>query len=186
MVKGFFFDLDGTLVDTHRANFEAYQRAIKEVSGVDITWENFKETIGHVAKTSLPTLIPKLDEKMFQRIVELKADYYKDLMHLTQLNTNLIAFMDVMKDAEIVLVTTAKRRNAEAVLAHHKLTKYFDHIITGDDVEQSKPAPDAYELALSKTGLSPHEAIAFEDSDTGRQAAEAAGLQVIMVSNFTV
>ncbi len=187
MIKGFFFDLDGTLVDTHQANFEAYKRAIFEVSGNEISFEDFKKGIGHVAKTFLPWFAPGLEDADYKRIISLKAEYYKDLMHLTELNAGLIGLIDTVKDdALIVLVTSAKRKNAEAVLTHHSLTKYFDYIIAAEDVERSKPAPHAYELALQKTGLQPHETIAFEDSEAGKQAAEAAGIAVVMIKSFAI
>lgn len=186
MIRGFFFDLDGTLVDTHRANFEAYRRAIQEVSGAEITFEDFKRSIGHVAKTFLPWFAPGLKPEAYEKISQLKAAYYKDLMHLTELNSKLVGFMDTVRDAQLVLVTTAKRQNAEAVLAHHELSGYFDIIITGEDVQHSKPDPEAYLLALQKTGLQLTEVIAFEDSDSGRQAAEAAGIPVVMIGSFAV
>ena len=186
MIKGFFFDLDGTLVDTHQANFEAYKRAIFEVSGNEISFEDFKKGIGHVAKTFLPWFAPGLEDADYKRIISLKAEYYKDLMHLTELNAGLIGLMDAVKeDALIVLVTSAKRKNAEAVLAHHNLEKYFDYTIAAEDVGQSKPATAAYELALQKTGLLHHEAIAFEDSEAGKRAAEAAGIAVVMIKSFS-
>lgn len=186
MIHGFFFDLDGTLVDTHQANYEAYRRAILEVSGVEITFEQFKTTVGHVATTFLPWFVPNADPEVYARIATLKATYYKGFMHLTRLNTALVSFMDLMKDSQLVLVTTAKRKNAEAVLAHHGLTDLFDHIVTAENVAQSKPAPDAYLRALQLVSLQPAEVIVFEDSDAGRQAAEAAGLSVVMVNNFSL
>ena len=186
MVKGFFFDLDGTLVDTHQANFEAYRRAVQEVSGAELTFEQFTRSIGNVAKTFLPWFAPGLQEADYQRMANLKAHYYKDLMHLTRLNAELVDFMHSMKNVQMVLVTAAKRVNAQAVLAHHGISDAFAYIITAEDVEHSKPAPDAYILALKRTGLQADEALAFEDSETGIRAAEAAGIRVVPVNNFAV
>jgi HAD superfamily hydrolase (TIGR01509 family) len=186
MIKGFFFDLDGTLVDTHMANFEAYRRAIQDVAATEIAFDAFKKSIGQVAKTFLPQLVPGLQEIDYERIAALKADYYRDQMHMTQLNEGLVAFMELVKDAHLVLVTTAKRRNAEAVLRHHNLERFFSVIITSEDVEHAKPNPEAYQLALRKTGLTAAEAVAFEDSEVGHVAAESAGLSVVMINTFTL
>lgn len=186
VLKGFFFDLDGTLVDTHRANYEAYRQALADVD-VHITYDDFKKTIGHQARTFIPWFVPGIDEDSLNKLASRKAEYYKEKAHLSTLNTRLIKFIDSMRsDHIIVLVTTAKRRNAEVILTHHSLIGMFDHIITAEDVIDSKPSPEGYLLALQKTGLSANEAIAFEDSDSGRQAAEAAGLPVVMVGDYVL
>lgn len=186
MIRGFFFDLDGTLVDTHEANYEAYKRALAD-HGVDITFNDFKRTIGMQAKDFLPKLAPNLDKDAHEAIAHLKAGYYKDLIHLSTLNKALHGFMHSMSEHyTTALVTTAKHANAMAVLEYHEIKGYFDHIITANDVVKSKPAPDGYILALERTGLKASEVIAFEDSDVGRQAAEAAGISVVMVREFAV
>lgn len=95
-------------------------------------------------------LVPELDETAYNEIVFLKGEYYKKLMHLTELNSHLVGFMELMHDHQIVLVTTAKKKNAHAVLGHYGLERYFSHIITAEDVQQTKPKPDAYLLALEK------------------------------------
>lgn len=52
----------------------------------------------------------------------------------------------------------------------------FDHVVGGDQVAAHKPAPDVYQLALSRLGLSCAEAVAIEDTAHGVDAADAAGL----------
>lgn len=184
MIKGFLFDLDGTLVDTHRANFEAYKRALLDF-GVDISWSDFRPTIGHQAKVFLPVLAPSLTSEQYTEIRRRKAEYYKEYLHLTVANDPLIAFMKAMaKNYPVGLVTTAKRSSAMAILDHHDLANTFQTIIAGDDVERHKPDPDGYLLALERLDLTPEDTLAFEDSETGRAAADAAGIPVIMVKEF--
>lgn len=186
MIKAFFFDLDGTLVDTHQANFEAYRHALADV-GVTITHDDFKKSIGHQAQLFLRWFAPGLADEEYHAIADRKAKYYKDLMHLSVLNAQLVKFIEAVRpEHKIVLVTTAKRRNANAVLDHHKLTDTFDLIITAEDVTKSKPSPECYNLALSKTGLEASEVIAFEDSQPGIEAAETAGIPVVYIKDFVL
>lgn len=186
MIRGFFFDLDGTLVDTHQANYEAYKKALFAI-GVTITFEDFKKTIGRQARDFLPELAPSISEDEKHEVARLKADYYKELMHLSRCNEQLITFIDAMTAHHtIALVTTAKKQNALAVLTHHKLTEKFDLIVTADDVEHSKPAPDGYLLALELSGLAAHEVIAFEDSQSGVDAASKANIPVVHIKDFAV
>lgn len=186
MIKGFFFDLDGTLVDTHQANYEAYKRALADAN-VDITFEEFKKYIGEQAKDFLPKLAPSLSEEGITEVATAKAGYYKELAHLSRLNETLYEFVRTMsKDYVTALVTTAKQKNAETILQHHNLKNYFNIIITAEDVENTKPSPEAYQLALRKSGLKNNEVITFEDSEVGRAAAEAAGIPVVMIRDFAV
>lgn len=186
MIRGFFFDLDGTLVDTHQANYEAYKKALSDI-GVSITFDDFKRTIGKQARDFLPELAPNISEAQMEHVAHHKAHYYKELMHLSRCNEQLVSFIDAMTAHHTVaLVTTAKKQNALAVLAHHKLTEKFDIIITADDVEHSKPAPDGYLLALELSGLSSNEVVAFEDSQSGIDAASAAKISVVHIKDFAV
>ncbi|MBL8030711.1 MAG: HAD family phosphatase [Candidatus Doudnabacteria bacterium] len=184
MIKGFFFDLDGTLVDTHRANFEAYRQALEDF-GIELTFDEFKKSIGHQAKTFLPWFAPNLSSDELDEIAEKKKRYYKEYVHLSVLNTQLVEFLKYLKPHHaIVLVTTAKRANAETMLEHHGLMDMFDQMITFEDVTDSKPSPEAYQLALERTKLQPNEVIAFEDSSAGISAAIEAGIAVVEVKDF--
>lgn len=186
MIQGFLFDLDGTLVDTHKANFEAYKKAIGDF-GVAVTWDQFRATIGQTASQFLPQLAPELSDDQYDEIKKHKAEYYKELMHMTEANKPLIEFMKTMAvHYPCALVTTAQPGNARAILKHHKLTEVFTVIITGGDVQEGKPSPEGYLKALELLGIKAEDTITFEDSETGKQAAEAAGIPVIMVKDFAV
>lgn len=186
IIKGVFFDLDGTLVDTHDANYQAYKAAIAK-QGRIIDFEGFRQTIGMQAQDFLPMLAPGLSAGQYQSIATDKARFYKELIHATVPNRALIDFLKYISVHHIVvLVTTAKRANATAVLGHHGLDDIFTAIVTAEDVSQSKPSPEAYLLALNLVGLNADEVIAFEDSETGIQAAQAANIAVMKIRDFIV
>lgn len=185
-IKGFFFDLDGTLVNTHESNFRAYREAIMDVVGVSVGDElSTYIKAGESSKNFLPKLLPHVTGAELSDIIHAKERHYPKHLGVSQLNEYLSTFLQQMSNHYVtVLVTTAKRNNALAVLKQHNFDTFFTYVIFGDDVVKMKPEPDAYMLALEKTQLTADDVIAFEDSANGIAAAHAAGIQTIQIKDF--
>jgi beta-phosphoglucomutase len=183
LIKGLFFDLDGTLCDTDQANYHAYSKAFQD-EGHHIDEPTFwSEAVGTHANDFIRALIPGISTESVKRIREHKARYYPELMHLVRPHRELIDFLKVTSPLhQTVLVTTAAEANAMSVVRATGLVELFDHFVFGTSVEHNKPHPEAYLKALQLTGLQPDEALAFEDSQTGIDAAVAAGLKVIKIA----
>jgi len=81
------------------------------------------------------------------------------------------------------VVSSAARAEIDAVLEGAGLADAVEAIVSLDDVESAKPAPDAYVRALELLGCdAPQDAVAFEDTDVGIAAAQAAGVRCIAVA----
>ena len=63
------------------------------------------------------------------------------------------------------------------------LRAFFDVIACREDIATGKPSPEIYHLVVRKLGLSPHQAVAFEDSRPGTVAARTAGVWTVAVPN---
>ncbi|MBH8564402.1 HAD family phosphatase [Nostoc sp. CENA67] len=94
------------------------------------------------------------------------------------------------RNLKIGLVSGAIRKEIEFVLNRAKLAEYFQVIVSGDDVNTSKPKPDGYLLAVERLNqqypdlnLQPQECLAIEDTPAGIQAAKRANMQVVGVAN---
>ena len=178
------FDLDGTLVDTWEVNFLSYRDALREAD-IACPRSAFAHHFGEHWRTFLPQLSGTTDLDLLQRIHRRKQDLYRDHLVHARLNENLARLLQGGRGHRSTgLVTTASRANVEILLGHFQLTDCFDCIITGDDVKNSKPAPDGYLACLGILGASADASIAFEDSPTGIAAARAAGLAVVVVEDF--
>lgn len=183
VIQGFFFDLDGTLVDTYEADFLAYRDAIREVTGITIEREAFTMTNGQEMRFKLQSLVPDVSEDRYPLIAQAKKQAYPNYIDRTTPNTALIDFLASHAKVHVMgLVTSAKRQNASLVLETYGLTKYFSVLVYGDEVANPKPAPDSYRLALDRAGLSADQVIAFEDSESGLAAAQAAGISVVRIA----
>lgn len=189
-MRGYLFDLDGTLVDTHDANVAAYSDAIPFViKGTPIDRVELRRHIanGESCTDFVPIIAKGATSEEVRQVAKRKAEVYPSCLHLSRLNDKLVSQVREWRkspDVVTVLVTTAKRPNAEAVLARHSIQDLFDYEVFGDGIEHLKPAPDIYIKALSCAGLDAGDCIAFEDSDAGVQAATAAGVSVRKVKEW--
>jgi HAD superfamily hydrolase (TIGR01509 family) len=184
MIKGFFFDLDDTLVGTKEANFLAYRDAFLSI-GEKLPYDVFSRNWGKDSQQFIREEFPHLSKESTEKIRENKSTMYENYFDKTLPNEVLILLLGTLSEHyPTVLVTTAKTKNARAILSRHGLEQYFTHLVFGDDVINGKPDPEPYLKALELTGLKPHEAIAFEDSENGVRSAETAGIMVIKVNNF--
>lgn len=129
-----------------------------------------------------------LSDEYLEQLLETKArNYRQKIEQLSELPiaTNLGEFLTHLKEQDIAvgLVTGATRSEVEYILEKVKLTPYFDLIITGDDLAQSKPEPEPYLLAVQRLNLDPGECLAIEDNPVGIEAAKRAKIQVVGISN---
>jgi HAD superfamily hydrolase (TIGR01509 family) len=84
----------------------------------------------------------------------------------------------------LALASNSPRSLVDAALVSAQMADTFAVIVTSDDVEHSKPAPDIYLLVCERLGLAPADVLALEDSASGVASAKAAGLTCIAVPQF--
>lgn len=184
--KALIFDFDGTLFDTAELNFKAYRLAYFDL-GIEITEEMFERTKGLSVYQFNNALGVECD---VERLRELKSRYYSQMSIYASPNNYLI---NIIRNSNIpvALVTTARRCNIQPLLNKYGIEDSFCAIITQEDVENYKPSPDAYLLALniiSKTSgdykILPSEVLAFEDSRAGFVAARQSGCDCVKIGVF--
>ena len=74
------------------------------------------------------------------------------------------------------------RNTIETMLSLASIDNYFDLIISNQDVQNSKPAPDMYLEAMKRLDLEPKECLIIEDNENGIKAAKASGGHLMIVN----
>ncbi|PSW21265.1 HAD family phosphatase [Photobacterium sanctipauli] len=182
------FDFDGTLVDSevfHAGNWSEYLGSL----GVDFSAADFLREYAGVPWVKVATALVQ----QFSLSVE-AAVIVTDMEQLTHkaiLEKGIPAkegAVDLLKhlhgELPLAVVTGAPRVYVEGILAHYGWLDYFDHVFCGEDVKQNKPAPDIYQLACHTLGLASSQVVAIEDSLTGAQSANSAGLRLVVVNDI--
>ncbi len=189
-LRGVLFDMDGTLFQTEeihaevlramardwrvRPPFPAHEleerckgMADRQVLEWARSWEGFPAAMDEA------TFVNEKNQRLLQHIPRCPLETWcaPALLHfLSQAQIHGIL---------LAIVTSSERVITEKLVQTAQVEKFFDLIITLQDVRFAKPHPWPYLQAMQQLGLGPRETIVFEDSAPGLAAAQAAGVRVI-------
>ena len=185
MLRGFLFDLDGTLVDSERETAEAMARALLRGQGLAIEQYDRDFIIGRswlAIYDSLKARYPQLTWSREETVA--RTALLRDEVFAEQGITVLPGAREVMRWTAAhprALVTGSSRVEVTQVLPLICEHARFEVIVAAEDVGRSKPAPDGYEKAIATLGLAPGDCLVIEDSTAGIAAGRAAGCVVLAV-----
>lgn len=189
--SAFIFDMDGLVLDTESAYFEAWRQAL-ETMGFQADLDYFRSFSGYRFAQVQEKLLEKfgMDFDM-QKFKELGGQFWRD--HVDSYGINLkpgvIELLDFAESKSIpyCIATNSPALNAHECLELAGIKHRFQFIVTGDDVGRPKPAPDIFLKAAGRLGVDIDRCIVFEDSHTGIVAAtEAGAYSVYIPSTFPV
>lgn len=181
MSHALFFDLDGTLSDTHDLARATWLEILRPY-GIDVDFNFYHDHIrDRTSAEVVQALLPALDENERQRLCETEAYSYRDRVRRAAALPGLVDFMDKARERafRIALVTNAPRESSFESLHPLGLEHAFDPMVFADEAGAHKPDPAAYRSALQQLDMAAGQGIAFEDSPTGVIAASHAGIPVI-------
>ena len=184
--KAYIFDMDGTLTDNMHFHHEAWMKfiALKKL-GIDAeTFERdyHKGTLIEVMARFFPHLTTEAE---LRAVGNEKEALYRKIYapHITPI-AGLLGFFEQLKtqNCPIGLATMGDQNNIDLTLKGLGIEEYFHSTTGGDQVTKGKPHPEIFLRAAEKIGIDPKDCLAFEDTQSGIRAAQAAGMKVVGIS----
>lgn len=188
MLKAVLFDMDGVLMDTEQLYLEADQRSLAEM-GLKMPDDVVLQLCG--AGSALIRQIvtgqfgPDFDYDRYRsRATELMHGYLDE--GRLRKKPGVRALLSWLKERGVAraVATSCREVTARKVLELGGIIDEFDALITYDQVENGKPAPDVFLAAAKAVNVLPKYCLAVEDSFHGVQAASAAGCVTVMIPDM--
>jgi len=180
------FDMDGVIVDSEPRHIRAFMDVFKEMGyehdhGIDFEAYLGKSDesvwIDFVAMNKPDKSLPELQEWKQSHLINILKDeepIFPGLPHLVERLANLVPLAVASGSLHPVI---------DAVLEIGNLRRHFQHVVSVQDVGKTKPAPDIFLRTAELLAIDTAEICVIEDSAAGVEAALAAGMQVIAITN---
>jgi HAD superfamily hydrolase (TIGR01509 family) len=186
--KAAVFDMDGLLIDSERAISEAWMAGARAL-GFKLEMADFLRVVGTASQQSTAMLIEIMGSEEAMRATAAKAHALLPQAGggpVFPLKTGALPLLEALHAAGIPCGVASSSAVAEIRhrLGHVDVLKYFRCVTGGDEVTHGKPDPALYLLAAARLGVAPEDCIAFEDSENGARAAQAAGVRVVIVPDL--
>jgi HAD superfamily hydrolase (TIGR01509 family) len=187
--KAFLFDLNGTMIDDMQFHCKAWYDILNEDLSANLTWEQVKEQMYGKNTELLIRVFGNerfTQEEMDRLSVEKEKRYQAEYRPLLKLINGLDTFLLQANKAGIKMGigSAAIPFNINFVLDGLSLHHYFKSIVSADDVVDSKPDPETYLKGAAELGVLPEECIVFEDAPKGVEAAQRAGMKVVVLTTM--
>jgi HAD superfamily hydrolase (TIGR01509 family) len=185
-IDALVFDFDGLILDTEWSDYLSVRRAF-QAHGAELPIEEWRLGVGTTDKRHWTEWLEEVLGHPIDRDT-VRAERLEEHHRLIAGEFPLPGVVRLLDEAEAagVPVAVASSSPLDWVGGHLRrigLWSRFDLVVTREDVEQTKPAPDLYRLAVAELGVRAECAVALEDSEHGCTAAVAAGLACVAVPN---
>lgn len=190
--KAFIFDLDGVIVDTAKYHYLAWQKIANQL-GIEFTPEHNEELKGVSRVRSLELILQlgKIEASQDDKdkwLTQKNEDYLSYLVDMdeSELLAGILPVLRYLKEKKQLIALGSASKNARPILEKTGIIHYFDAIVDGNDVSNAKPDPEVFLRAAELLNTAPENAIVFEDSVAGIQAANIANMTSIGIGEAKI
>jgi HAD superfamily hydrolase (TIGR01509 family) len=190
IIKALIFDFDGLILDTETPDYVVWQNIYRE-HGFELPRDEWGKIIGGYGRSTFDAAehLSVLSQGRLDS-VSLRDRHRSESHAITLSQTILPGVMDYLHEAKrlglkLAIASSSPHSWVDTHAKRLGIFDYFDQVICADDVGvgRTKPNPDLFLAALDRLRVRKNEAIVFEDSPNGVQAARSAGIFVVAVPN---
>ncbi len=196
MLRAVIFDFDGVITDSEILHLRAFNQVLAQY-GVEIsTKDYYKEYLGLSDLDCFKALVDKkIMQKPAKGIENLAKEKELVFEKLAKTEGRIIEgvrdFLQMLSQNNIpmAICSGALLTEIELVLEQARLRSFFEVIVSAEFVKKGKPSPEGFLLTLRKLNhgrqntILPDQCIVIEDSRWGLEAAKAAGMHSVAVTN---
>ena len=210
MLKAVIFDFDGVITDSEILHLRAFNHVLAQFGVAISTKDYYKEYLGYTDVDCFKLLNKKgllktgvqgsasaeaassLSRRRIENLAEQKHQAFEELAKTEgRIIEGVRDFLKMLKDNDIpmAICSGALLAEIELVLDQARLRDFFDVIVSAEQIKKGKPSPEGFLLVLKKLNqgrqnpIDANQCIAIEDSHWGLQAAKAAGMHTVAVTN---
>ncbi|MCJ7559631.1 HAD family phosphatase [Candidatus Bathyarchaeota archaeon] len=185
MFEAVIFDWDGTLADTRRVIVASFQKALSEVH-CNISDEFIERRIGIGSAETFREILRsakiRFDETLITRLVENKIQTEIEMSNKVKLFDGSLALLESLHGKVKLGLASMNNRNViDHMLKAMNIQRYFDAVLTTEDISNSKPNPEIFLKCALKLRSSPDKCVVVEDSIFGVKASKAARMGCVAV-----
>lgn len=196
MLRAVIFDFDGVITDSEILHFRSFNQVLAQ-HGMEITIKDYyKDYLGLTDLGLLNLLVDKglleLDDEGIKNLAKQKEQVFEKL---AQTEGSIIGgvrdFLEMLKDNSIrmAICSGSLQTEIELILEEARLRSFFEVIVSAEDVRKNKSNPEGFLVTLqrlnerSRNPVLSSQCIVIEDSHWGIEAAKAAGMHTIAITN---
>ncbi|WP_396158751.1 beta-phosphoglucomutase [Flavobacterium sp.] len=190
--KAFIFDLDGVIVDTAKFHFLAWKKLADSLN-INFTHEINEQLKGVSRVRSLEIILSQGNVQASQEdknnwLVQKNEDYlaFVHQMDKSEILPRVEEVLQFLKTNHQYVVLGSASKNARPILQKVNILHYFDALVDGNDVTNAKPDPEVFLQGANQVQVAYKDAIVFEDSVAGIQAANVAGMTSVGIGEKEV
>src|SRR5215203_3446954 len=198
MIKAIFFDFNGVIIDDETIQMKAYQEVLRGYQ-IDLIEEWYFDALVMDDRMFVKSMFERakrpLTDPVLENVLNAKTDIHRGMIEdELPLFPGVLTFLKAAsREFSLGLVSMANKTEVGYVFQRANLTPLFSVVVTAEDASVCKPDPDCYLAGLRKLNelrqherklpLLASECLGIEDSPPGIQAARAAGMRTLGVTN---
>jgi pyrophosphatase PpaX len=180
-VQAILFDVDGTLLDTREFIYQAFEHTFQQHHLPMVSRDNLAARLGQSLESIYECMVPSHNCHL---LCDTHRSFQENNLHLSVLfphvETTLTALQK--RGIRLAVVTTRSRRTSVRTLENAGIARFFEVVVSGEDVTNLKPDPEPLRYALTKLGIAPDQAVMVGDTAADVLAGKSAGTRTIAVT----